>query len=147
ITEKLLSVHDLKYLRKHGVLIGSHSVTHRPLATLSQAEAFTELTESRRVLEKKFGGKVVLFAPPHGSSRPGVLRLSREAGYNRVFLCGPWCSSSDVEGHVAGRIEVSPGDWPLEYRLKFRGAYQWLPRAIAAKRRAVNFLHKFPFAA
>ena len=147
ITERLLSVNDLQYLRKNGVLIGSHSVTHRPLATLSQAEALTELTESRRVLERILGEKVVLFALPYGSNSPDVLRLSREAGYDRVFLCGPRCARSNIEGHVAGRIEVSPGDWPLEYRLKIRGAYQWLPRAIAAKRRTRHLLHKFPFTA
>jgi peptidoglycan/xylan/chitin deacetylase (PgdA/CDA1 family) len=147
IRETLFSVHDLKYLRKNGVLIGSHSVTHRPLTALSQAEALTELTESRQVLERILGEKVVLFALPYGASSPDVLRLSREAGYDRVFLCAPWCSRSNDEGHVAGRIEVSPGDWPLEYRLKIRGAYQWLPWAIAAKRRAINFLRKFPFAA
>src|SRR6266849_888209 len=46
-SETLLSINDLKSLRKNGVFIGSHSVTHRPLTELSQAEVFAELIESR----------------------------------------------------------------------------------------------------
>jgi peptidoglycan/xylan/chitin deacetylase (PgdA/CDA1 family) len=143
IGEKLLSVDDLPSLRKLGVLIGSHSMTHRPLTELSPAEAFTELSESRQVLERILGEEVSLFALPYGASNADILRLSREAGYDRVFLGDPLYTSDNVEGHVAGRIGASPGDWPLEYRLKILGAYQWLPLAIAAKKRMVNFLHKF----
>ena len=139
--EKLLSINDLKSLRKNGVLIGSHSVTHRPLTQLSQAEAFAELIESREVLERILEEKVGLCALPYGSSSPDVLRLSRKAGYDRVFLGDPLCSSGNVAVHVVGRINVSPSDWPLEYRLKVRGAYQWLPLAIAAKKQIINFLN------
>jgi hypothetical protein len=44
--------------------------------------------------------------------------------------------------HVVGRIEVSPTDWPLEFRLKIRGAYQWLPLAMSAKRKVVSLLKR-----
>jgi hypothetical protein len=43
-----------------------------------------------------------------------------------------------------GRIGVTPHDWPLEYRLKVIGAYQWLPLAIAAKRWVRRVLRRLP---
>jgi peptidoglycan/xylan/chitin deacetylase (PgdA/CDA1 family) len=137
--EALLSTDEVKLLRKNGLLIGAHGATHRPLAELSRADALAELTGPREVLEDLLGKEIRLFALPYGSSSPDVLGLTKEAGYERVFLGDPLGTRANVDGHVSGRIGVTPTDWPLEFRLKIRGAYQWLPVAIAAKARVADF--------
>ena len=66
--------------------------------------------------------------------------MAGEAGYRRVFLSDPlWCAW-EPEMIAIGRIDVTPRDWPLQYRLKVCGAYQWLPLAIAAKRRVLRLM-------
>ena len=140
--ERLLTMDELRYVQKSGGLIGSHGVSHRSLTELSRAEAFAELTESRQVLQGILGQKVGVFALPYGSSNPDVLRMAAHAGYERIFLSVPLRSSGNIEEQVVGRIDVSPTDWPLEYRLKVRGAYRWLPLAIAAKGRIVAVLRQ-----
>jgi hypothetical protein len=69
-----------------------------------------------------------------------VMGLASRAGYKRVFLNVPVRARANCAADVVGRIEVSPTDWPLEYHLKIRGAYQWLPIAIATKRRLLATL-------
>jgi peptidoglycan/xylan/chitin deacetylase (PgdA/CDA1 family) len=137
--ERLLTKDELRYLRKCGWLIGSHSATHRPLATLTPRQAFVELMKSRRVLEDILEEKVELFAFPYGSMNLDVLRLVRRAGYTRSFLNIPVGDDSDG-AFLVGRVEISPTDWLLEHALKMRGAYRWLPAAIAAKRRVRDML-------
>jgi len=140
--ERLLTSDELRFVQQTGGLIGSHSVTHRPLTELSRAEALAELTESRQVLEKILGRNVDSFALPYGAGNADVLQLAARAGYQRVFLSEPVNSRAGIDGPVCGRIGVSPSDWALEYRLKVLGAYQWLPMGIAIKRRIVNVLRK-----
>jgi len=140
--ERLLTVDELRSVQKGGGLIGSHGVTHRALTDLSHAEAFAELTESRHLLETILGDKIGMLALPYGSSNPDVLHMAAQAGYERVFLSIPRRDGARLEDGVVGRIDVSPTDWPLEYRLKIRGAYEWLPLAIAAKGRIMTVLRR-----
>jgi len=140
--ERLLTSDELRFVQQTGGLIGSHSVSHRPLTELSRTEALAELTESRQALEKILGRNVDSFALPYGAANADVLRLAAEAGYQRVFLSEPVSSRAGIDGPVYGRIGVSPSDWALEYRLKVLGAYQWLPVGIALKRRIVSVLRK-----
>ena len=140
--ERLLTSDELRFVQRTGGLIGSHSVTHRPLTELSRPEALAELTESRHVLEKILGRNVDSFALPYGAANADVLRLAAKAGYQRVYLSEPVNSRAGIDGPVYGRIGVAPSDWALEYRLKVLGAYQWLPVGIAIKRRIVNVLRK-----
>jgi len=144
--EMVLSGEELKGLRKTGVLIGSHSVNHRPLDVLSPAEIAAELIDSRRALEDLLDEPITLFALPYGAGTPEVLELARHAGYRRVFLGDPVWLDWEPEMIAIGRIGVTPHDWPLEYRLKVTGAYQWLPLAIAAKRQVRRVLRRLPLA-
>src|SRR5215510_2283822 len=63
--ERLLTSDELRHVRRNGVLVGSHSVTHRPLTQINIDEAFAELSESRKVLQDILGEKIDLFALPY----------------------------------------------------------------------------------
>jgi len=67
-----------------GFDIGSHSVTHPNMATLSDEDARRELVESKKQLELRLGRPVRWFAYPFGDPehfRPEQLALVYEAGY------------------------------------------------------------------
>ena len=143
--ERVMTTDQLRRLRDDGVLIGSHGVSHRPLTRLSEVDTRAELHGSRKVLQEILGEKVDLFALPYGSTDDRVLRLAAEAGYSRVFL-SPSRDDRSVpsgrHGYAVDRVDVSPTDWTVEYGLKIRGAYRWLPFAITAKRRGLALLRQ-----
>ena len=145
--ERLLTVDELRWLRNKGLSIGSHGVTHRSLTEATPGEALAELVESREALEDILGEKIASFALPYGSGNAAILELARQAGYDHVFLSVPVASPQNREGRLVGRIDTTPTDWRLEFYLKIRGAYQWLPFGIAAKNRVRTLLHRLRFAA
>jgi peptidoglycan/xylan/chitin deacetylase (PgdA/CDA1 family) len=75
----------LRSLVDAGLEIGAHTVNHPILASVSAAEAWREISESKRDLEQTLGRAVTLFAYPNG--KPGKdyavehVRMVREAGY------------------------------------------------------------------
>jgi peptidoglycan/xylan/chitin deacetylase (PgdA/CDA1 family) len=77
---------QLRELAAGGISIQSHSVTHRPLSELDDAEIRFELTESRRRLEAITGRPVRHFCVPRAGGDERVRRLVREAGY--LTSCG-----------------------------------------------------------
>ncbi len=71
-----------------GMTVGSHSHTHRRLASLSEDEQRTELTESKRILEERTGTEIRSLAYPFGW--PGTFnevtqRQASAAGYRVAF--------------------------------------------------------------
>jgi peptidoglycan/xylan/chitin deacetylase (PgdA/CDA1 family) len=71
------------------VEIGSHTVSHPILATLSDQGSWSELTVSRAQLEEGLGGKISAFCFPNG--KPGDFRKSqveqlKAAGYGSAVV-------------------------------------------------------------
>ena len=74
------------------VTLGAHSVTHTPLALLSEEEQRLEIVRSRLKLEELTGREVTLFSYPFGGSRQydsTTRRLCREAGFRRAVTTFP----------------------------------------------------------
>jgi peptidoglycan/xylan/chitin deacetylase (PgdA/CDA1 family) len=76
-----LTWHLLRALERGGVEIGSHTIEHRDLTSLSDAEALRELVQSRRAFEQRLGHPVQWLAYPFGSYNSRIERLARQAGY------------------------------------------------------------------
>ncbi len=81
----MMQPEQVRAMRRAGMQIGAHTLTHPILARLPDAEALREIAESRRVVESIVGEPVTLFAYPNG--RPGedysprTVGLVREAGF------------------------------------------------------------------
>jgi peptidoglycan/xylan/chitin deacetylase (PgdA/CDA1 family) len=130
----VMSTQDLQSVSSVLVTVGSHSVTHPFLSRLTPEEARVELSQSRRVLEMMLQKPIRLFCFPYGDCNRELFQFCREAGYERVFTTLPQRALSDAAEFVTGRVRVDPTDWRIEFRLKLRGAYRWLPYAFALKR-------------
>src|SRR3989344_6548106 len=63
-----LNVEDLKQMRSSGMEIGSHTDSHRWLASLPPAEQEQEISLSENILEGILGEKIGLFSYPYGTS-------------------------------------------------------------------------------
>jgi peptidoglycan/xylan/chitin deacetylase (PgdA/CDA1 family) len=71
-------LHVLERLR---VEVGSHTVHHVQLPSVSDATALVELTASRRALEAHLGHPVQWFSYPAGRESPHAVRLVARTGY------------------------------------------------------------------
>lgn len=70
----------------HAVLeVGSHSMTHRPMAGMSPEGLTRELVLSKRTLEQVLGFPVLSFAFPSGSHDDAAVAAAVDAGYRFVL--------------------------------------------------------------
>ncbi|HVQ43988.1 MAG TPA: polysaccharide deacetylase family protein [Candidatus Saccharimonadia bacterium] len=86
-----LTVAQIKALKTAGNQIGSHTVSHPDLTTLSAADLTKELKNSQTTLTNKFGGPIQDFAAPYGTYNAATMaavqkyyrsQRSTDEGYN-----------------------------------------------------------------
>jgi len=100
--ELMMSRDSVRSLAADGMHIGAHTVRHPILARMSPQDAWMEIVESKRELERVLGGPVHLFAYPNG--KPGDdygaehVRMVHEAGFRAAFSTawGAASRASDV---------------------------------------------------
>jgi peptidoglycan/xylan/chitin deacetylase (PgdA/CDA1 family) len=74
----------LKDLESEGLIVGAHGVSHQPLASLSDAQAKFEITESKRVLGAELNYPSNTFCYSSGTNKdyaPKHADMVRQAGY------------------------------------------------------------------
>ena len=139
ISERVMNEDELRELSTYGIAsIGSHCVTHRNLATLSDEEARDEMVRSKADLERILGKEVKTLSFPHGSFQSTHVECAKQAGYVRVFSIKPAPAFEIEHEFVTGRTHCDPDDWLQELRLKCLGGYRWMRSASRIK----NLLRK-----
>jgi peptidoglycan/xylan/chitin deacetylase (PgdA/CDA1 family) len=79
-----LSALDVKQLAALGHGIASHTVTHRPLPSLSSAQLLEELSNSKAALEDLTGQPIDWLVPPGGLLCSRSLDIAMQAGFKVV---------------------------------------------------------------
>lgn len=79
---------EVREMRSAGMDIGSHTDSHRILAHLSEDDQLTELSQSKRILERELGEAIQSIAYPVGG--PGTFtsrteQLAAQCGYRVAF--------------------------------------------------------------
>jgi peptidoglycan/xylan/chitin deacetylase (PgdA/CDA1 family) len=131
-----LSVRSLKQLVRLSHKIASHTVTHRPLPSLSNAQLFDELGNSKAALEDLTGQTVDWLVPPGGLLCPRSLDVAMQVGfkvvrtmewgYTSLPLTGvvpclpvlPHFSSRRFERLLDGRARI----WPYHVKRRLRSS-------------------------
>jgi len=131
--DRVVSIDQLSKLPSDLITIGSHTLSHPWLPSLSESEARAELFGSRDKLAHLLQRNITLFSFPYGAMNERLLQLCRDAGYERVFTIIPRLALLDAQEFMTGRIAVNPTDWPIEFKLKLLGGYQWLPAVFKLK--------------
>jgi peptidoglycan/xylan/chitin deacetylase (PgdA/CDA1 family) len=137
-SDRTMSSDDLRRLDCDLVTIGSHTVSHPMLTSLTEAAARLELRESRAQLEKLLQRRVTLVSFPFGAFNNELVTLCREVGYERVFTTLPAAAFQAPSQFICGRVRVDPIDWNLEFYLKLVGAYRWRQWAIVMKHKLLE---------
>lgn len=113
---EMLRPEHLCAMVRAGMTIGSHTVSHPNLPSLTAADAFAELGESRRLLERIIDGPVRHLAYPGGPDprRPtftwDTIGLARRAGYRSASASAHAPTTLASDPLALGRYTVSDDD-------------------------------------
>jgi peptidoglycan/xylan/chitin deacetylase (PgdA/CDA1 family) len=86
---------ELRALAERGVEIGSHTLTHPHLPTLSDEELLRELGDSREQFEAELNRPCRYLAYPYGENDQRVRAATRSAGYDAAFALRRNADASD----------------------------------------------------
>ena len=80
-----ISTEELKKLDADPLCtIGAHTVSHPKLDTLSYAEQYKEIADSKLELEHLLGHPIQHFSFPHGAHNADTLKISHELGFSTI---------------------------------------------------------------
>ena len=105
--------------------IGSHTLTHRPLAELSGSEIRSELTKSKAILEDLTQATVTTLAYPFGSANPKIADIARDAGYKLAVSTHIGSNEAGRNQFMLKRTEICTQDGRRQFCLKVNGAWDW----------------------
>jgi peptidoglycan/xylan/chitin deacetylase (PgdA/CDA1 family)/GT2 family glycosyltransferase len=118
-SRKLMTVDQVRELQRHGVLFGSHSVTHPSMPTLNPDALWREVSESKRRLEDLLGEEVSTFAYPFGETNRRVRAAVIRAGYKLAFTTTEGLNIWQ-DPFALLRTEINDLVAPWSYSLKLR---------------------------
>jgi hypothetical protein len=104
---------ELRLLDPSIVTVGSHSMTHPVLPSMSAGEIESELAESRRLIEAKLGRPAEFFSYPNGDVDERTL-----AGVRRHYRAAVNSSSTTLrDPHLMPNRHLQRGVLPLAWQL------------------------------
>lgn len=113
-----MSWDQIKNLRAAGMTIGSHTLTHPYLSTLSAQQLTHEVVDSKAVIEERLGISVHHFASPFGYTSPVLVALLDTADYETGRTTWPgaahsWNDRLALSGFLVHR-SIREFVWTLE---------------------------------
>lgn len=126
--EPTMSAAELRELPASLIEIGSHTHTHSRLSRLSPRQVEAEFCVSKDELEQITAREVAALSIPFGDCPPDAEAVAADCGYQRLVTCVRRVVTTQSDPMRLGRFKVTPEDWPLEFRLKAVGAYDWIGR-------------------
>lgn len=129
-SDLMMTRQQVRELRRHGMSIGAHTVTHPILTALSVEEARKEISDGRQDLEEILKEPVKLFAYPNGRPHRDYnaahVGMVREMGFDAAVSTA-W----GVSGHQSDRYQLArftPWDTNVN-RFGLRLAQNWMRRS------------------
>ncbi|MGX1313809.1 peptidoglycan/xylan/chitin deacetylase (PgdA/CDA1 family) [Streptomyces calvus] len=150
----MMSLDRVAELERSGMEIGSHTVTHAQLDTLTDRQLRAELHDSKAVLEDTLGHPVPHLAYPHGYNSPRVRATAARTGYETATAVRHALSSEQDERYRIARLIVRRSHTVADVETWLAGdgariaPYRDGPKTIAWRwyRRARTALHGPAFA-
>jgi peptidoglycan/xylan/chitin deacetylase (PgdA/CDA1 family) len=133
LSEIVMSPQQLQGLDRSLVCLASHTMTHPSLPELEPDRAREELERSRLLLAELSGRDVTELSFPYGAHDASTIALCNAAHYETLYSVTPEEIDTTTQEVLRGRTKTDPSDGPLEFFLKFNGAYEWMRYRTAAK--------------
>jgi peptidoglycan/xylan/chitin deacetylase (PgdA/CDA1 family) len=132
-----LTADDVRELRRRGVHIGAHTVTHPYLIELDDEAIRWEFTESKRTLEEWTGEPCRFLSIPGNFYNRHIAQLARDCGYEAVFTANVGTISRASDLFDVNRLIVEGAFTLDEFRANLR------PPAILT-RKVIAWVKKQP---
>lgn len=129
---RCLTWREAMELQSNNIEIGSHTVTHPKLISLTSQEVEIELTRSKTVIEDKLGKPCHSFSYPYAfpeGNRQFTIFLRKilsDAGYHNSVSTIVGTLGEKADSFFIKRIPVNSDDDEQFFRAKLEGAYNWL---------------------
>ncbi len=122
----LMDDNEILEMQEYGIEFGGHSMTHSEMSKIEKKVAHEEIIESRNILEKKLGRKLVCFAYPYGDRDEGVRNLVKEEGYEFAVATDSGDISFQEDLYNIRRIGIFPTNGLRSFRRKTSGKYNFI---------------------
>ena len=106
IREPMMSAAQIRQMADSGFEMGSHSLTHPHLSSVSDDDLVHELLDSKRMLEEIVGRDVVSFSYPYGDYDRRVADAVAAAGYSNAVCTRLSALTPDCGVYEIPRVNV-----------------------------------------
>jgi len=124
-----MSHNDIEDLIASGHTLGSHSLNHLDLTSISTATAKTEIETSKKILEARFEVTIDSFSFPFGKYNKKLVEICYDVGYKYIYTSARGVNKS-LDAHYIKRNNIYNNisdvtllrclDQPLGFRLAIR---------------------------
>ncbi len=101
-----LSWEQIQSMQERSIDIGSHTLSHTDLTTLSHAQWEQEIRNSKLEMEQRLRKPVTFLAYPHGQFSPAMFEYLKRAGYNGAFSGITGLNFKDTNLYELKRISI-----------------------------------------
>lgn len=99
------NIANIRNILPSGIIeIGSHTIDHPNLASMSEAEQWFQISTSKTFLENTFGKPVTTFAYPYGAYNGTTLTLISRAGYKTAVTTNPGIIQHPSQPYLLNRV-------------------------------------------
>ncbi|MGD0497269.1 MAG: polysaccharide deacetylase family protein [Bryobacteraceae bacterium] len=119
-----LTWEQVREMMTEGCSVGSHTHSHARLSDCTPDEVFEELTQSKRILERRTGTEATALAYPFGQPHDydqRVILAARAAGYDSGFTALQTCIRSIPNRYEIPRITIDASDGTDDFVQKITG--------------------------
>jgi peptidoglycan/xylan/chitin deacetylase (PgdA/CDA1 family) len=102
----LLNWDEVKQMSKDNIEFGSHGLSHRLLTLLNDKEIISELSQSKKTIEKMLGTSVSAFTYPNGDHNTEIKKLTEHAGYICAFATGKHPEDKEFDKFAIERVGI-----------------------------------------
>jgi peptidoglycan/xylan/chitin deacetylase (PgdA/CDA1 family) len=101
-------------VQRRGLRAGSHAHRHEILTYLEPEAVEASAAESKRILEKITGGRIVQIAYPNGNHNAAVREVCARAGFRQGFVASPGIVRGQCDPMRVPRLLVGGYDTPRD---------------------------------
>ncbi|NOZ62479.1 MAG: polysaccharide deacetylase family protein [Calditrichaeota bacterium] len=126
---------QIRELVENGWSVGSHTVSHRDLTSLSENDLLRELMESKRILENEINANVSVISYPFGRFNCNVAKKTLEAGYDKGFVLGNFSFPDEkIQKMAIPRLGVYLIDFLGAFARKLKGSkFEFLKQNVISR--------------
>ena len=121
LRDRMLSWEEVRSMRKAGIEIGSHSLTHPSVGHLDAEELESELGESKRIIEQRLREPIEAFAYPFGKPSDcgdGAAEVLRKHGYHSAATTVWGINGTGVDTLSLRRVLIGEDNGPHAFAVK-----------------------------